>query len=103
EDGIRDFHVTGVQTCALPIFRGNDLTALRKVVQEALLPDGPVLAMGRLPSVTGLDRSNRLLVGWRGYAGRTRQGRIQVAEDALRSGERRVGRGAVAGGTHTAE
>src|SRR5690606_39456141 len=22
EDGIRDFHVTGVQTCALPIFRG---------------------------------------------------------------------------------
>src|SRR5690606_39977142 len=24
EDGIRDFHVTGVQTCALPIYRGND-------------------------------------------------------------------------------
>src|SRR5690606_19701806 len=23
EDGIRDFHVTGVQTCALPIYRGN--------------------------------------------------------------------------------
>src|SRR5690606_40410005 len=23
EDGIRDFHVTGVQTCALPIFFGN--------------------------------------------------------------------------------
>src|SRR5690606_35573943 len=23
EDGIRDFHVTGVQTCALPILRGN--------------------------------------------------------------------------------
>src|SRR5690606_40191046 len=23
EDGIRDFHVTGVQTCALPIFDGN--------------------------------------------------------------------------------
>src|SRR5690606_40725099 len=23
EDGIRDFHVTGVQTCALPIFRMN--------------------------------------------------------------------------------
>src|SRR5690606_39706413 len=22
EDGIRDFHVTGVQTCALPIWRG---------------------------------------------------------------------------------
>src|SRR5690606_39617043 len=24
EDGIRDFHVTGVQTCALPIFRRRD-------------------------------------------------------------------------------
>src|SRR5690606_40696334 len=23
EDGIRAFHVTGVQTCALPIFKGN--------------------------------------------------------------------------------
>src|SRR5690606_39584931 len=23
EDGIRDFHVTGVQTCALPIFSGS--------------------------------------------------------------------------------
>src|SRR5690606_39618762 len=29
EDGIRDFHVTGVQTCALPIFEvsGADLSA----------------------------------------------------------------------------
>src|SRR5690606_41028894 len=25
EDGIRDFHVTGVQTCALPIYRAGDL------------------------------------------------------------------------------
>src|SRR5690606_39689283 len=25
EDGIRDFHVTGVQTCALPIFRVYDM------------------------------------------------------------------------------
>src|SRR5690606_40947536 len=32
EDGIRDFHVTGVQTCALPILIGSrrpDLDALR--------------------------------------------------------------------------
>src|SRR5690606_41180080 len=26
EDGIRDFHVTGVQTCALPIYIGNNPT-----------------------------------------------------------------------------
>src|SRR5690606_40346008 len=25
EDGIRDFHVTGVQTCALPIFRRDEI------------------------------------------------------------------------------
>src|SRR5690606_39666781 len=27
EDGIRDFHVTGVQTCALPISRGRSSSA----------------------------------------------------------------------------
>src|SRR5690606_39513023 len=26
EDGIRDFHVTGVQTCALPIFRASPMS-----------------------------------------------------------------------------
>src|SRR5690606_40541491 len=29
EDGIRDFHVTGVQTCALPIFRPSHWTSCR--------------------------------------------------------------------------
>src|SRR5690606_6103575 len=29
EDGIRDFHVTGVQTCALPICFGGSVSALR--------------------------------------------------------------------------
>src|SRR5690606_40392561 len=28
EDGIRDFHVTGVQTCALPIFAGASAVAV---------------------------------------------------------------------------
>src|SRR5690606_40719397 len=28
EDGIRDFHVTGVQTCALPIFSDRELYGL---------------------------------------------------------------------------
>src|SRR5690606_39605499 len=34
EDGIRDFHVTGVQTCALPICQGS-LTALFSVLHTA--------------------------------------------------------------------
>src|SRR5690606_40250482 len=37
EDGIRDFHVTGVQTCALPIFAngvtGESLLQLRPAMQ----------------------------------------------------------------------
>src|SRR5690606_40529217 len=38
EDGIRDFHVTGVQTCALPIFqRSNAL--LQFVDLLTLIPD----------------------------------------------------------------
>src|SRR5690606_39700869 len=39
DDGIRDFHVTGVQTCALPICRycpGVVPTAWRKVVANTL-------------------------------------------------------------------
>src|SRR5207302_5470990 len=41
EDGIRDFHVTGVQTCALPIFlsialdQEKRLDAVEKVLQNA--------------------------------------------------------------------
>src|SRR5690606_25309543 len=31
EDGIRDFHVTGVQTCALPICEGPDASSLRRI------------------------------------------------------------------------
>src|SRR5690606_41093054 len=40
EDGIRDFHVTGVQTCALPIsekkiFRHNDVAHLEELLRAA--------------------------------------------------------------------
>src|SRR5690606_33138270 len=46
EDGIRDFHVTGVQTCALPIHFG-ELEPLMDATEEALqqVPDvGPIVA-----------------------------------------------------------
>src|SRR5690606_39701697 len=29
EDGIRDFHVTGVQTCALPIYEASSISSVR--------------------------------------------------------------------------
>src|SRR5690625_7293970 len=50
EDGIRDGHVTGVQTCALPISGGNvsvistgwdpGLFSLNRLLGQAILPEG---------------------------------------------------------------
>src|SRR5690606_39670621 len=34
EDGIRDFHVTGVQTCALPIFRVETYPTVHQMVSR---------------------------------------------------------------------
>src|SRR5207245_5402781 len=47
EDGIRDATVTGVQTCALPIFVENSEVSLFLPILELVAsgePDGPVLA-----------------------------------------------------------
>src|SRR6266511_3968340 len=40
EDGIRDFHVTGVQTCALPIARGGAMQ-VRDIMTREVLTVGP--------------------------------------------------------------
>src|SRR5690606_40510646 len=40
EDGIRDFHVTGVQTCALPIFRALQFVQQRRHDARAGRPNG---------------------------------------------------------------
>src|SRR5687768_18601374 len=67
EDGIRDVAVTGVQTCALPIFR-----------------DGAPVGGRRA-------RLARCLSGGRG-GGRGRCGRVVGVRTAVRSEERRVGK-----------
>src|SRR5690606_41112417 len=36
EDGIRDFHVTGVQTCALPIYMRNPVNFVKFIVKGSL-------------------------------------------------------------------
>src|SRR6266511_5878510 len=60
EDGIRDFHVTGVQTCALPIYehvRVDQGAAAQSAGDERLEPlerpeiEHPVLAVARVPEV----------------------------------------------------
>src|SRR5690606_6096529 len=44
EDGIRDFHVTGVQTCALPISLEHDRAELALAVSAGVVGVGGVLA-----------------------------------------------------------
>src|SRR5690606_39940960 len=59
EDGIRDFHVTGVQTCALPILVELRLHALDRAALPAVRArfrpqvPAPVLAVDRLRAGSG--------------------------------------------------
>src|SRR5215475_14813993 len=53
EDGIRDFHVTGVQTCALPIYagghldrHGRDRDGLQVTAEFAMAADRPARVRG---------------------------------------------------------
>src|SRR5690606_40172019 len=85
EDGIRDFHVTGVQTCALPILpeedfnsyathRGDHLTAQRatfaspKLFNEMVLNEDGSVRQGSLARVEpdGKVRSEERRVGKEG-------------------------------------
>src|SRR6266511_4902218 len=55
EDGIRDFHVTGVQTCALPISLANTTRRVRR----------PTLRVPALLSEWELSREEGRARGWR--------------------------------------
>src|SRR5690606_23577296 len=61
EDGIRDFHVTGVQTCALPIYKD---TGLKVIIEDgvAKLPDRTSFA-GSVATADRLVRNMVQLVG----------------------------------------
>src|SRR5256885_6264445 len=50
EDGIRDYKVTGVQTCALPIYAGDDVCVarLRGPPRRPVAGDGDAAALGLL-------------------------------------------------------
>src|SRR3712207_6904266 len=73
EDGIRDIGVTGVQTCALPIFRGLERLAWAReecrALEEASDERDLDTVFARLPRIGGLDPSIRAvareLVEWR--------------------------------------
>src|SRR5690606_40373653 len=73
EDGIRDFHVTGVQTCALPIFT---------------LPTSTSSAVTSAPIYTMPESSRRL--SW--VSARLLMSRVISSGPNFRSEERRVGK-----------
>src|SRR5207302_6660135 len=82
EDGIRDFHVTGVQTCALPILQNGHATAS---------VSAPVSAASRARST--------LICARTGPTTRPRTRRSRREPRQRRSEERRVGKGCRAAGT----
>src|SRR5690606_19068753 len=91
EDGIRDFHVTGVQTCALPIFSPLETVDTVKTTQ------GRSLAMhtcnqiiGRGPLLKIYSKMNRTLL--RGHAGHGFMRQTIHKPLQARSEERRVGK-----------
>src|SRR6266511_3973704 len=82
EDGIRDFHVTGVQTCALPI----SLLAGRGVVDRGSLFTGPGSRTER--STTWDGETGRRPAGRTTGSGHTRRARRARPRAARPSGSR---------------
>src|SRR5690606_41094240 len=88
EDGIRDFHVTGVQTCALPIYNG----LLRKGEFESVLHSYKDLGL----NVKGIDAKKRFMDALKGVTDPERKRKIvgglfiEIFDE--RSEERRVGK-----------
>src|SRR5439155_13858271 len=91
EDGIRDGHVTGVQTCALPIFhppvRHRDLCSLVR-------PGDYPLQRGLARGPTEFELTHSTGLSHRGVARRQRAGltALPVCTRLTRSEERRVGK-----------
>src|SRR5690606_39929958 len=89
EDGIRAFHVTGVQTCALPICRAHGLE--RRSLGFARLADR-LEELGVEERDFGQDRRVLELASSLDQLTGTAQGGLELARLSMRSEERRVGR-----------
>src|SRR5690606_40100558 len=93
-DGIRDFHVTGVQTCALPI-SSQDWTVFFESVSivEQILRRDPADVYAAMDAAT----RNRYRRGIETLKRTSGDGEARVAQYAIglaaRSEERRVGKG----------
>src|SRR5690606_39604881 len=59
EDGIRDFHVTGVQTCALPI-------SVPLPASYIILSEKPV-CLSPFPDMLPIAKHHNIMKKWRGW------------------------------------
>src|SRR5205807_5110865 len=97
EDGIRDYKVTGVQTCALPIYTSRTITESSR---SDRLCSAPTLRTRTARS----KRSSRGRTRWSGRSGHgtgersIKRRNSRAARGDPRSEERRVGKGWRAGG-----
>src|SRR5262249_59548729 len=73
EDGIRDWSVTGVQTCALPILEASYFVLGSRSIGRAAVSSGdvgsPVLARPFFDVLAGRERSEERRVGEEGRGG----------------------------------
>src|SRR5690606_40948176 len=92
EDGIRDFHVTGVQTCALPISIAGGGHGARGSLETFVNGERDVVDGGGGEGVEHIDGA--VIRGFGGAGDRDEQGRFGVVGVLLkpRSEERRVGK-----------
>src|SRR5690606_40378210 len=90
EDGIRDFHVTGVQTCALPIW----VRAASAVMREA--GRGSIVNISSLSGKSGNPGQTNYSAAKAGIVGLTKSAAKELANKGVRvnarSEERRVGK-----------
>src|SRR5262249_58669650 len=87
EDGIRDWSVTGVQTCALPISLGSKRWEDRTMVTEARAPRESLELMLQVRPQT----SGEYVAALESFWGETTKEDV-LARVAARSEERRVGK-----------
>src|SRR5206468_7985046 len=91
EDGIRDLIVTGVQTCALPIYLVTNSFATRARLRRILRPS-PIIGGTAAKSPRTRTRSATLRAIWAPEPSAMASRAAFSAGTSLRSEERRVGK-----------
>src|SRR5690606_40039870 len=92
EDGIRDFHVTGVQTCALPIYHTCWARTLLAVLVGALEVPGGTLGTAVKLVRPAFSRTGSCIPGPDGFMRYEFNATSRQEWMAKRSEERRVGK-----------